>query len=251
MAIPSPPAGSGLGDTLGGASSGPPGRGTVKFSMDEPAGAGVGDIERSTLAITDKSEMSYEEEGAVRAKLRELGREDETWVFELADVFKGAKSKAASRTRFRILVFAIFAMVVFLLLNVLGNLFTRSWSTTEAGSLVVGWKTPAAVSRVVELHELGEYAELPIEVLKRVEDVAFTHNGVVHYFKIASFRKYSDSKVILVSPERSIITIEDGSVKYNLPFETEQYVDEAQPKELRGTFTMQIHDPEFTTTDAP
>jgi len=105
---------------------------------------------------------------------------------------------------------------------------------------------PVATSKLVELHDILEYAAMPIDKLRRVEDVVFTHRGIVHFFKIASFRKYSDSHLILVSPERSIITIKDGAVKFTIPFETEQYVEEAQPAELRGAFNFQTYDPSLT-----
>jgi hypothetical protein len=233
-----------------GAGAGPPGPPPVGRSdhLEGTGGAGVGAFDTS-LALTDRShaetKLSNEEEQLLQQRLEEMGKADQTWVYELASVFRDiSQNRTTSRQRLRCGVATIFVLLVLLGINLVANSLSQSYVASEKGALLKSSElVPVATSRLVELHDILEYAAMPIDKLRRVEDVVFTYRGVVHFFKIASFRKYSDSHVILVSPERSIITLKDGAVSFTIPFETEQYVEEAQPAELRGAFSFQTYDP--------
>merc|ERR1719359_1249842 len=245
----SPPA---MGLSLGasaGARGAPVGR---SDPLEGTGGAGVGAFGDTSLALTDRShaetKLSNEEEQLLQQRLEELGKADQTWVYELASVFRGIRNnKTTSRQRLRCGAATCFVILLLLGINLIGNSLSQSYVASEKGALVKpSGLVPVATSKLVELHDILEYAAMPIDKLRRVEDVVFTHRGIVHFFKIASFRKYSDSHLILVSPERSIITIKDGAVKFTIPFETEQYVEEAQPAELRAAFNFQTYDPSLT-----
>merc|ERR1719321_2260300 len=92
------PPGMGLSPGAGAGNSRPPvGR---SDPLEGTGGAGVGAFDTS-LALTDRShadtKLSHEEEQLLQQRLEEMGKGDQTWVFELASVFRDmAHSKSTS-----------------------------------------------------------------------------------------------------------------------------------------------------------
>merc|ERR1719240_2293004 len=187
-----------------------------------------------------------------------LGREGESEA--ALEIIAAVKEQlglqiAPERRRFRNLWQLVVGCLVLLTINICANFITgKAVSASRNGALHLP-SEPVAVgtAELVELHSLNEYATLPVEKLRRVNDITFEHKGVVHYFKVSSFRKFSDAHIVFMSPERSVISIANGRVKFSLPFETEQELDVKlpQPPSLRGAFKVQTNDPEVVGSNLP
>merc|ERR1712118_649454 len=87
---------------------------------------GVGAFNDTSLALTDRShadtKLSQEEEQLLQQRLEEMGKADQTWVFELASVFPNiAQSRSTSRQRMRCGFATFLVLSILLAINLLGN----------------------------------------------------------------------------------------------------------------------------------
>jgi hypothetical protein len=206
------------------------------------------------------ADLTLAERSTIVDTLAVLGREGDVAPEAAMEIVAAVKEQlglqiAPERRRFRSFWQLIIGCLVLLAINVCANFITgKAVIASRNGALHLP-SEPLAVgtAELVELHSLNEYATMSVEKLRRVEDITFEHKGVVHYFKVSSFRKFSDAHIVFMSPERSVISISNGRVKFSLPFETEQELDVKlpQPPSLRGAFKVQTNDPEVVGSNLP
>lgn len=79
-------------------------------------------------------------------------------------------------------------------------------------------RRPAAVASAVHYHGIFEYPNLPLEDLRRAQDVVISTLGAYHYFRVASVSRQVGGAVLIMAEDGSLIRVSDDRVTLEQPF---------------------------------
>mmetsp|Transcript_99946 Transcript_99946/g.214037 ORF Transcript_99946/g.214037 Transcript_99946/m.214037 type:complete len:752 (-) Transcript_99946:113-2368(-) len=130
------------------------------------------------------------------------------------------------------------ALVVFILFSLLTLIsaatglaieLNKQAAVTTSGLLTVpadaGGRQAVGVGSAVHLHGLLDYPSLPMEDLRRAQDVTLTKNGTFHFYRIAGVTQIMGGGIRLLAEDGTVIRVEDGSVRLARPWVGEELAE--------------------------
>lgn len=103
-------------------------------------------------------------------------------------------------------------------------LTTSGLLTTAADG---GGRMAVGVGSAVHVHGLLDYPSLPMEDLRRAQDVTLTKNGTFHFYRVAGVTQIMGGGIRLLAEDGTVIRIEDGSVRFARPWVVEEVAEAA------------------------
>lgn len=82
-----------------------------------------------------------------------------------------------------------------------------------------------ATARTVRRENLLDFPKLPLSVLQRVESLALTYRGQVHWYRVASWVWHSKSHAEIRSPDNALIVVQNNAVYLKRAYEPEVVAD--------------------------
>mmetsp|Transcript_29720 Transcript_29720/g.74684 ORF Transcript_29720/g.74684 Transcript_29720/m.74684 type:complete len:305 (-) Transcript_29720:38-952(-) len=94
---------------------------------------------------------------------------------------------------------------------------TSAGLVTTEGHGGVG-RRPAAVASAVHYHSIFEYPELPLEDLRRAQDIVIRTSSAFHYFRVASVSQLVGGAVLVTAEDGTLIRVTVDRVTLEQPF---------------------------------
>lgn len=138
-----------------------------------------------------------------------------------------SKARAKGAAMVLLLLFALLALIAAATGAAIE--MTKQVAMTSSGLLTAeadgGGRMAVSVGSAVHLHGLLDYPSLPMEDLRRAQDVTLTHNGTFQFYRVAGVTQIMGGGVRLLAEDGTLIRIDGGAVRTARPWVVQEVIE--------------------------